>query len=492
MPQPNLLGSMNVGGIELPAWQPPDIAGALVKREETRLGTEKTKLEMEKTAQDIALGGQQFYLNQLKMLAEQMGINSKYIDEYQEKIDYAHDLMLRVSDEEMYRAAESVFKTRYPEDRELWDRIFPGGYDPDQIENIASVLQDEKDRLMQVPGTARVFDPRTGKTILEPVPEPEEGDTLGEGQVRFEGAKEIARGPTAGPSLSQGVKDILAGKGLTEGTASPLDIEMARSQEQREGVEKARQTGAAGVQAQIEAREDEPVPTSELVNIVDPETFNRYPVGTTRAEVRAAGGIVTTPDSLRMLNDLDETKSLLEQMGRMANQIMWAEIPTEAAAQKAQLTWASWVKSDPRVAAYADKKQAFVGVLSRRLGGEKGVLTDRDIKRVDKAAPGFWDTRAIVGIKMLSFELLLAVTEHGTKEAIRGKRPDHKFQMAKEAALVAMETGVQEDLDFARNLLSQLEGGISTGRPAIQEGTEIENDAGEVLRWQGGQWQPIQ
>jgi len=54
---------------------------------------------------------------------------------------------------------------------------------------------------------------------------------------------------------------------------------------------------------------------------------------------------------------------------------------------------AMWAKAKaggaPKAKAYMDQRKAFLGVLARSMGGERGVLTDRDIERIDAALAKF-------------------------------------------------------------------------------------------------------
>jgi hypothetical protein len=49
-------------------------------------------------------------------------------------------------------------------------------------------------------------------------------------------------------------------------------------------------------------------------------------------------------------------------------------------------------KSNPSLTTYQDFKQFILANISRQLGGERGVLTDRDIMRIEKALPNLADT----------------------------------------------------------------------------------------------------
>ncbi len=66
----------------------------------------------------------------------------------------------------------------------------------------------------------------------------------------------------------------------------------------------------------------------------------------------------------------------------------------------------SFTQSSPEAAAYQDLKSGFMSSLSRGMG-ERGVLTDTDIKRAEKALPKFSDTPAVAAQKWASLTALL-------------------------------------------------------------------------------------
>lgn len=53
---------------------------------------------------------------------------------------------------------------------------------------------------------------------------------------------------------------------------------------------------------------------------------------------------------------------------------------------------AAFIKSSPEVVAFEDTKNFVLANIARQLGGERGVLTDADIKRVETLLPGLADT----------------------------------------------------------------------------------------------------
>ena len=65
--------------------------------------------------------------------------------------------------------------------------------------------------------------------------------------------------------------------------------------------------------------------------------------------------------------------------------------------------------------AYDDQANAFIGVLSRAIGGERGVLTDQDIKRVRRGLPAFTDTLERKNFKFNVMERIITAAEGGAQ-----------------------------------------------------------------------------
>ena len=77
---------------------------------------------------------------------------------------------------------------------------------------------------------------------------------------------------------------------------------------------------------------------------------------------------------------------------------LFSEIPDNlrgAIEGRTKGTFAKFFKTDPKLNAYEDLRGLIMANISRQLGGERGVLTDRDIKRIEDAFPSRIDTNDI-------------------------------------------------------------------------------------------------
>jgi hypothetical protein len=79
-------------------------------------------------------------------------------------------------------------------------------------------------------------------------------------------------------------------------------------------------------------------------------------------------------------DQIGSSKSLLSVL-----KTMWDEIAPQSRLEGTRMFAAAKTGQNPQAKAYMDERKAFLGIISRGLGGEVGVLTDRDIDRVDKA-----------------------------------------------------------------------------------------------------------
>ena len=67
---------------------------------------------------------------------------------------------------------------------------------------------------------------------------------------------------------------------------------------------------------------------------------------------------------------------------------------------------AAFLQASPEAANYYDTVDAFMSLLSRA-AGEKGVLTDQDIKRIKKAVPTFYDTQETAARKWTTIKTVI-------------------------------------------------------------------------------------
>ncbi|MDB4312202.1 hypothetical protein N9937_02105 [bacterium] len=182
------------------------------------------------------------------------------------------------------------------------------------------------------------------------------------------------------------------------------------NEESRARVRKA--TTEAGIEAVLEKQ---PLTSSDLTRFINPETLEKFPAGTTMKDAKVAGAISASPAQIAALSELDSATSIVETVGNLSAKLMTAEGVAAAGAQKLMLEAGALTGANDDAATYEATKAQFTGVLSRTLGGERGVLTDMDIKRVVKGMPAFGDTKIIRDKKMAIINNLLQV-------AIRAKR----------------------------------------------------------------------
>lgn len=140
------------------------------------------------------------------------------------------------------------------------------------------------------------------------------------------------------------------------------------------------------------------------------------PMGTTKGDV--AGQVLTTPAQRGAIHDLDVGRFMLESIGQMADQLIVAEGPGEAAAQGIQLNLGALTRSNTVAATFDDQRKALLGILSRQIGAERGVLTDRDINRIDDALPHFRDTKPVKDKKLAFLRGMFDVSVDARRQAV--------------------------------------------------------------------------
>ena len=136
-------------------------------------------------------------------------------------------------------------------------------------------------------------------------------------------------------------------------------------------------------------------------NALDEQQRRAVDVSAARAETKL--GIEVKKD----IAALDNTNVIVDTLDRLSSSIIKATTAGGALKQRVRLSAGALTKANETAATFNDQKEQFTGVLSRSLGGEKGVLTDRDISRITKGLPGFGDTKKIRDFKMGTIKLLI-------------------------------------------------------------------------------------
>ena len=149
-----------------------------------------------------------------------------------------------------------------------------------------------------------------------------------------------------------------------------------------------------------------------------PEQAQKYgvPYGTTRSALLNQG--LTDPTQRMKLGELSASAYLIDNLEAYAKRLITATSPVEAFAQRGTLGLGAFTKMNPDAATYSDDREAFLGILSRQIGAERGVLTDRDISRMDRALPSFGDTTAVRDRKLAFLKGLLNATQAGRTRAL--------------------------------------------------------------------------
>jgi hypothetical protein len=169
--------------------------------------------------------------------------------------------------------------------------------------------------------------------------------------------------------------------------------------------------GYATAKGLAAAKREEPVGTT-AATLINPKTMQSPPTTMTRDEAIKAGYLEVPEKERASLADLEQTKAILSTIKIFADKLITAESPLERTSQALKLKAGAVSGTDPAAATYQAQRQSFLGIISRTLGGERGVLTDRDVARIDSALPSFSDSKTTKNLKIgLLNNLLKTATE---------------------------------------------------------------------------------
>ena len=212
-----------------------------------------------------------------------------------------------------------------------------------------------------------------------------------------------------GPELSTDVRDILGtikgpdGKPLIPAVANSEQIKWATKAAQAYKVETASKQGLSVE----EFKRTLPAPGEELSKYVDVNALAsagelRKPVPGTSVAALYSDKNLSYADAKQQeaVQALNPTRQQLATFQTMADRLITAKTPGEAATQGVRLYAGALTGSNPEAKAFMDSSLGFIGNLSRTLGGERGVLTDLDRQVMKNAAiASFWDTTQSKDIK---------------------------------------------------------------------------------------------
>jgi hypothetical protein len=211
------------------------------------------------------------------------------------------------------------------------------------------------------------------------------------------------------PTREQTIKmnEYLAGRagGITGArTAEQIRVQAAMTEELRK-VTRARAAG----------REEGRLGPDVLMSPKALESFG-LPFGSTWKD--AFGMIASNPKARLAVEELKVSDNLLNSLGGYADKLITAPDWTTAATQGTTLWTGAFTRANADAAVFADQREALLGVFSRQIGAERGVLTDRDIYRIDKALPNFRDTKQVKDMKMKLLRSMIQVNREARTKSI--------------------------------------------------------------------------
>ena len=217
-------------------------------------------------------------------------------------------------------------------------------------------------------------------------------------------------------------------KELSEGTVTGLSPAQFEAEVNRrigaERVEISKQTGAAA----IELKQTQPVTPEERAKHTDIQALLatgdlvQPPAGITGGDLAKNPRYVAITDKQKeQLGELSVVNQTLASIQGMANRLIAAKTPQDAFAQGLRLHVEAFTKQNPMAATYKDTLKAFLGPLSRSIAKERGVLTDRDIGRIESALTSFFDTVESRDLKHAIVNDIYEVSRRASIAAVAGQ-----------------------------------------------------------------------
>lgn len=173
---------------------------------------------------------------------------------------------------------------------------------------------------------------------------------------------------------------------------------------------------AARITAETAAKKQQPLGRTDLIPY-------RAPAGTTQAEIEDLGLVPLTNEQLKATDKLAEAKNIIAILKAASGKVNTGRIQglsqiNEALAGKLGLPGVG-----QSAAALSDQeRRSYLGQLSRALGGEVGVLTDRDIERIDGVLPNVYDNKFKATRKVNTLNALTALADLNVLRRQRGLR----------------------------------------------------------------------
>lgn len=281
---------------------------------------------------------------------------------------------------------------------------------------------------------------------------------LGQARLVLENAPAAIRERELGKPIPL---DLLSETGLPVGSTFKDAMGIAlRPPEEREAEITRRRK-----EAEAEVELERPV-GEKAAEFIHPKTFQSPPPGLSQRELNRQGYVKVDDKSKRDLLLLLSVDQVVQNVNELSGRLITAETASDAALQGARLTAEAFARTNPEAVAYQDGRQAFLGVISRSLGAERGVLTDRDIKRLETLLPSFRDTAAARDAKLSILNGMLKTAVETQKKIVLG-------DLDVDAARLKIRARVEASFKKAEGLEPEEkfpERGAPTGRNALPSG----------------------
>lgn len=170
--------------------------------------------------------------------------------------------------------------------------------------------------------------------------------------------------------------------------------------------------------------------TDRPLNLQEQQSFG-VPSGTLRSQV--SGQVPVAPVQRAKLAELEKAIPIIKELRSGITTIGLADTVLGTSGIGSKLT-TQGISPATRAGIYKAKKKAFLAQLSRA-SGERGVLTDQDIERIQANIPGFYDTKESAENKLATIEKILKEIQLKSEEILIGspfheKKPSKKSQNA--------------------------------------------------------------
>jgi len=206
-------------------------------------------------------------------------------------------------------------------------------------------------------------------------------------------------------------------------------VQQAELEAKSPTIQEAKKAVAAATGAEaVKLKEQQPVPPEERAKHTDVEALLatgdlvQPPAGITAGELAKSPRYVAISDKQKdQLGELAVSNQTLGGLLAMADRLITARSAPEAWAQGLRLHAGAFTGENPLAKSYVDAKKGFLGPISRSVAKERGVLTDRDIGRIDSALSSFFDTQQSKDLKKAIVTDIFEVSRRASIAAVAGK-----------------------------------------------------------------------